>query len=290
MPGYSSIENRVIRPIRSIFYQWYYSLTKARYELNTDKRGFHIVVSLTSYPARFFSLPYSLKSIFNQTLKPDVVFLVLTSEEVKDESLLPDSVLALKKSGLRIHLADINLKPHNKYLSAMKLYPDSFIVTVDDDNIYDKNLIKDLYHSYLKYPFAVSAKRVHKIAVDKNKKLLPYSKWFYEYKKSIIPSYNLLATGVGGVFYPPRILPEETFDIDKIKALCLNADDIWLKFCELKNNIPVVWVKTGRIHPLTIKNTQKVTLQEENFHKGQNDAYINNLENYFGIDLSLLAQ
>jgi hypothetical protein len=219
-------------------------------------------------------------------MKPDLIFLCLTKNEVKDESELPQSVLELKKYGIQVFFFDDNLKPHNKYYYAMKLFPNSLLITVDDDNMYDKNLIRDLYASFLRHPAAVSARRVHKIGRNNNGEVLPYNKWLYEYLKEINPSLGLLATGVGGVLYPPGILPPETFDANKIRELCLNADDIWLKFMELKNNVPVVRVKGGRVHPLTIKKAQKINLQKNNYHKNQNDVYVNYLQDHYGINLA----
>ena len=286
MSLYHFIDRNFINPIQSLPLKCYYSMKKSYHTLNNIKREHHIVASLTSFPARFGTLHYALKSILNQRMKPDLIFLCLTKAEVKDESILPTSILELKKYGLQIYFADDNLKPHNKYLYAMKLYPDSLIITVDDDNMYDKNLVSDLYNSYLKYPNAVSARRVHKIIQDKSNNLLPYDKWCYEYNKELKPSFELLATGVGGVIYPSGILPPETFDTKKIRELCLNADDIWLKFIQLKNNIPVYWVRGCRIHPYTIKSAQKITLQKGNYHQNMNDKYIVDLQDHYGIKLT----
>jgi hypothetical protein len=284
----SFIKRKIIYPLQAFPCQYYYSAKKTYIPLNNSDRDFHIVVSLTSFPARFGTLHYAIKSILTQRMKPDLIFLCLTKSEVKDETELPPSVLALKQYGLRIFFADDNLKPHNKYYYAMKLYPDSLHITVDDDNMYDKNLIHDLYYSFLNNPDAISARRVHKMRRNDNGELLPYTKWFYEYKKEIKPSHALLATGVGGVLYPPGILPGETFNAQKIRELCLNADDIWLKFMELKNNIPVVWVKSNKVHPLPIGKTQKITLQANNYHENQNDKYIAGLQNHYCLNLASL--
>jgi hypothetical protein len=217
-------------------------------------------------------------------MKPDIIFLCLAKEEAKDESELPSSVQELKKYGIQFFFADDNLKPHKKYFYAIKNYPNSIVITVDDDVIYDQNLVSDLYASFIQYPAAVSARRVHKMVKDENNHLLPYNKWLYEYKKETEPSFALFTTGVGGVLYPPGILPPETFNIEKIKELCLDADDVWLKFMELKNKIPVVWVKSRRVHPLTIKKAQEYSLQKNNFHKNMNDKYIACLQKYFEIN------
>jgi hypothetical protein len=280
----NAFKNRLINPLQSLLYQWYYSLPRD-YSVNTEHRQHRIVASLTSFPARFSTLHYSIKSVLNQTMKPDIVVLVLSAEEVKSESELPDSTLCLKKCGLEIVIVPYNLKPHNKYLYTRQAHPDSLVITVDDDCIYDRKMIENLYQSYLHFPNAISAKRVHKIAIDDEGKLLAYRDWTYEYRKETAPSFDLLACGVGGALYPPRLLLPETFDIAKIKELCLNADDIWLKFMEIKNNIPTVWVKTHRVHPVTIRDSQRVTLQGHNYHENQNDFYINALQKQYDIDL-----
>jgi hypothetical protein len=286
MSVYNYIDTNFLNPLQSFPVQCYFSLKKEYSPVNNIIRDHHIVISLTSFPARFNTLHYALKSILNQNIKPDIIFLCLAKNEVKNEYELPPSVLKLKKYGIEIFFADDNLGPHNKYFYTMKYYPNSLLITVDDDNIYDKNLISDLYNAYLKYPSAVLARRVHKIIKDEKNNVLTYNKWCYEYKKETKPSFELMATGVGGVLYPPRLLPPDTFNSNKISKLCLNADDIWLKFMELKNNIPVVWVKSKKNHPLIIKKAQKITLQKNNYHGKQNDKYIADLQKYYGINLA----
>ena len=290
MSVYNFIDINFLNPLKSVPVQWYYTFRKKYNALNTSKRDHHIVVSLTSFPDRFKTLHFALKSILTQTMMPDIIFLCLTKEEVENESELPLSISELKKYGIQIYFADNNLKPHNKYIYAMRMYPDSLIITVDDDNMYDKNLIANLYKSYIIYPKAVSARRVHKINYDNDNNILPYTKWHYEYRKELNPSEGLLATGVGGVLYPPKILPPETFDEKKIRDLCLNADDIWLKFMEQMAKVPVVWAAENntmqrRVHPLNIKKAQKITLQKNNYHGSLNDKYISDLQNYYGFTL-----
>lgn len=157
----------------------------------------------------------------------------------------------------------------------MQDYPDALIITVDDDLMYDKHLVRDLYHSYKKYPYAVSARRVHKIERDKTTGLLKlYREWGYESRTIKKPALQLFATGCGGVLYPPNRLPPETFNITNIKQQCLEADDIWLKFMELQHKIPVVWVPDWPIHPYSIASTTSSGLAQTNVAHGQNDVYI----------------
>ena len=77
---------------------------------------------------------------------------------------------------------------------------------------------------------------------DKVGKLKNYNEWLWEYKKCRVPKHCLFATDGAGVLFPPHILMKETFDKENIVALCLNADDIWLKCMEIKSDKRVVYV------------------------------------------------
>ena len=86
--------------------------------------------------------------------------------------------------------------------------------------------------------------------------------------------------------YPSNILPPETFDIENIKKYCLDTDDIWLKFMELKNNVKVVFTNSKVIHPLTIRHTQEDSLMQTNTkNENINDINIKNMEKFTGIKL-----
>lgn len=60
---------------------------------------------------------------------------------------------------------------------------------------------------------------------------------------------DLLATGVGGILYPPHCMDNRLFDIEKIQQLCLYGDDIWLKAMQLLSGTPVVAIFHENQHP-----------------------------------------
>ena len=70
---------------------------------------------------------------------------------------------------------------------------------------------------------------------DKKHKLMPYEKWIKEYNKELKPSFDLFATTSAGALYPPNILNINDDLLPEIYK-CLNADDIYLKFLEIKKN------------------------------------------------------
>ena len=244
-----------------------------------------VIVSLTSFPARFDTLDICIKSIFAQSVRPDRIVLYLGKE--CDDAILPERLLDLERYGLEIKRGYADIRPHKKYFFAMQEYPEDIIITVDDDLMYDRNMIKSLLESYKKHPEMVSARRVHRIT-SSGGDLEPYDKFDKCWTKLTEPSHILLSTNGAGTLFPPGSLPQEAFDIDAIKELCLDADDIWIKFMLIKKGVPVVWVKSSHSMPPEIPGTQKVALYYSNTDRdnSNNDRCIRNMEEHYRIHLA----
>lgn len=242
-----------------------------------------VVVSLTSFEPRFKNLHLVLKSLLNQSLKPEKIILYLDKTVSIDS--LPEKMLELQKFGVEIKNICDDFICHKKYFYSMQEFTDKCIVTVDDDVIYSRHLIKKLYSSYLKYPKCISAMRTHLITYDENGKCSPYNDWLWNYKKMREPSSKLVSTGVGGVLYPPSIMPVSTFNSEVFSKICLGGDDIWLKFNELKSGIDVVRVPSV-LPSYYMTDTSKIgDLRAANVNERRNDRYIQDCEKFFSINL-----
>ncbi|MGI5116198.1 glycosyltransferase family A protein [Treponema sp. SP13] len=242
-----------------------------------------LIISLTSFPVRLPKLHIVIRSLLKQTILPKCIVLYL-GNDTKDSDIQKKLKL-LTKYNFEIRTGYEDIKPHKKYFFAMQEFPEDIIITVDDDLIYDKNLVRDLLECHKNNPTCVCARRVNRITKDNLGKLNKYSNWQWECKEIVEPSFELLATGCGGILYPPHILPEETFNINEIKKYCLNTDDIWLKFMELKNQVKVVWTNSKIIHPLTVRKSQKMGLFHSNAaSENVNDINIKKMIEYTGIN------
>lgn len=250
--------------------------------LNCSKRKDHIVVSLTSFPQRFPHLDMCLKSLVIQKVKPDKIIVYLGNDSSLD--MMTATMRKFQDYGVEYRFdKTMNLMPHKKYYYAMQEYPHSIIVTADDDIIYPRNWLKTLYESYKLYPNAVSARRVHQIKFDEQGKMISYDKWKDQCRSLKKPSKQLVATGNGGILYPPKCLPKTAFNVDVIKQLCLRTDDLWLKCMEVKNNVPVVWVKNWQVKPVSIDYEDNSRLQDENIFTGKNDLVMRAIMKYCSI-------
>lgn len=245
------------------------------------------IVSLASYSKRIGTLHICLESIFSQILMPKKVILYLDNSV--QPSNVPPAINTFIDKGLEIVFVSNDIASHNKYYYTFQKYPNDIVITVDDDVIYDKYTFYNLMQTHLKYPDSICATRVTYLKFDNNM-IASYNDWISEYDKLLSPSKRLLAVGVGGILYPPHVFPNEVFNKAKIIELALTADDIWLKFMELKNNIPVVWSGQLPQHPKQIPNTRDVGLWRT-VNKYKNDEYIQNLMNAYDMDLfSLITE
>ncbi|MCC8192287.1 MAG: glycosyltransferase [Ruminococcus sp.] len=248
-----------------------------------EDRQEKIIVSLTSYGERVKTVYLCIKSLMLQTVKPDKIILYLGTDVTKDQ--LNEELLSLCKYGLEIRYNCCDIKPHKKYYFSMQEFPDDIVITVDDDVVYEKSLIKSLLKGSEKFPKAVICKRARIITRDENGELLPYAGWALCNDRKMKERMDLLPTGAGGVLYPPKSISSEAFNIEKINKYGLYADDIWLKLMEVKAGTPVVFVKPMIDSLAETPNSQANALNKENVDHGQNDYYISELEKLFQIKI-----
>lgn len=252
-----------------IIWMFFYFYMKLRGTLHIlpGKRGIvneHLIVTLTTFPARITDVWMVVDSIVRQTMRPSAICMYLAEEEFpgKDDDL-PTILNSYVPLGLQIHWVSENLKPHKKYYYSLQEYPDKCIVTVDDDVYYRPDLLKRLWDIHVKFPQAVCANRACPI-LDRDMIVKPYYFWGRNLNALAGCSHNYLATGVGGVLYPPGVMRQKRlFNKEILINCCLRADDLWLKCHEILEGVPVA---TGDKIPPSIEifGSQRVSLRATN--------------------------
>jgi hypothetical protein len=238
-----------------------------------------LIVSLTSHPPRYATLPMTLKSVLDQKVRADRTILWIAD---KDWGALTPEILALRNYGLEIERCD-DVRSYNKIVHALARYPNAFIVTVDDDIYYSPEMLRRLTEGYLSGEAAICARRAHLIRRDANGDMAPYADWTFGYLS--VPGEaavrkNLFPTGVGGVLYPPQSFSQEVTDKSLFAKLCPTADDLWLYW--MGRRAGAMYRQVGPVFPQIMwDGSQDVSLYAEN-SAGGNDRQIAALEAHFG--------
>ncbi|TVU91627.1 glycosyltransferase [Vreelandella titanicae] len=248
------------------------SLIKANHSLPG-----HLVVSLTSYKARFDNLHLTLRSLLLQEMCPDLLILWIAEDEKAD---LPEAVWQLEQYGLNIQFCE-DIRSYKKIIPTLQSYPDSFIVTADDDIYYEPRWLTKLLENWDGNNKTVVAHRAHKILLKQNNKPLPYRKWKWEIDENEVIDGKIVPTGCGGVLYPPHVFHSEVTDTSKFMELCPSADDIWLYWMASLNGAKA---KRSNYNFQLIEwpNEEGASLWKENIHGGGNDQSIKAILDEYG--------
>lgn len=202
-----------------------------------------VYISLTSIFKNQDILLKTLQSIINQTRKPDKIFLYLSEESyILDEGFKNKEITNSELLKFLDNNPIIDIKWVKNTGSYRKLLPilkdkwdeDCIIITIDDDTIYDTNLIENLVNDYHKHK-CVTGYRGFTPSFDKLEN--------FDYGKGVklqhLSLYNFF-TGKGGILYKPQFF-HKTHDLifnDKIYLnTCPTGDDIWFYIVRLLNNV-----------------------------------------------------
>lgn len=256
-----------------------FHLLKITKGINTNSaKNKNLIISLTTYHKRFETAYLAIESLMHQTLKADKIILWLAKDELKNGQF-PAKIAKLKSRGLDIRIVDENLKSYKKLIYALKEFPQSTIITCDDDVFYTKNFIKDLWRKSQEFPDCVVGYRCHTMHKTADGKLQPYSKWHsFSGNK---PAFGAFATGVGGVLYPPNCLADEVFDSELFLKLAPTADDVWFKAMGLLKGTKTVMVYDKSTHFWSINIPNNDTLWSVNQFK--NDEQIEQVFERFDL-------
>lgn len=261
-----------------VFYQYYLSkIIIKKIEPNHCLRR-RLIVSITSYPPRFKSLHLSVICLLRQTTKPDAIILWIAENDIDK---LPYNVRKLKKYGLKIKKCE-DYKSFKKIIPALKEYPDAFIVTADDDLYYWSTWLEELVLSYISKPTDVICHRAHRILLDDQGTLLPYSDWSKEISFEE-ESINLFPTSGAGVLYSPAIFYDDAIRNDIFMRLAPTSDDVWLYWMHSLTGSSIRTLGAKKL--TTWLSSQVVSLYSTNCgDELMNDFAIKNMCNKYGYD------
>ncbi len=235
-----------------------------------------LIVSLTSYPPRFFTLFPTLQGLLSQTVKADRIILWVSHA---DFDLLPTKIRALAKSGLEIQVTQ-DIGSYTKIIPALNKFPGAFIITADDDLYYRASWAEDLVSAWSGSENQIICHRAHQIKLNETGFPIPYTQWDLDIDGPA-DSVSIFPTSGAGILYPPGSLSPEVLNESSFKTLCPNADDVWLYWMGRKAGSK--YKKSEGHHKIVMwPGSQKVALVYENFFGTGNDDKIKKMIHHYG--------
>ena len=248
-----------------------------------------VYISLTSIYKNQDILLHSLQSIMKQTRLPDKIFLYLSEEPYlldsgfKDKKITNSNLLKC----IQDNLIDVqwvkNTGPYRKLLPLLKdkWNEDCIIITIDDDTVYEPNLIQNLVNDYNQQKCSICY-RGFTPSFD-NIDNFDYAK---RDKVKHVSLYNFF-TGKGGILYKPQFF-HKTHNLifnDKIYLdICPTCDDIWFYIIRVLNNVKG-YLNNTKWH---IKDlTRSGLCKGFNTGESNNKAIINLLEKLRELDYKI---
>ena len=238
-----------------------------------------VVVSLTSIPSRLPILHLAIRSMLHQSTPPEKIILWLHHDL---ESQLPPSLTSLCGPVFTIRFVNLTCS-HRKLIHSLEAFPDSIIVTADDDQMYGYDWLEKLYASHLKSPADVIANSCRRIMRFENGEVLPYWDWKRDFQPGV-SAPSLMGIGYAGILYPPRCLASDATNEELFLSLVPKADDMWFKAMASINGTAVRISHCPSSKPVHILNSQGISLKSSNVDSDENRVQWERLAAHYQLE------
>ena len=224
---------------------------------------------MTSFPPAVKYAVGAVKSILRGSLLPDKLVLYLTLADF-GEGDLPQELIDLERENSVFEIRDYgrDIRSYRKLVPALTDFPDSIIVTVDDDVDYHPDMLKELVEWHSRYPDRVIAHRAKRIRPGHAYKKWSKFRWYDFVGRRDRAGFDVIQTGVAGVLYPPHSLRKDMIDAELFTALAPTADDLWFWAAAVANGRAVMPVPFGRNKPRSLGKPRALSLKTVNFKTG----------------------
>lgn len=225
------------------------------------------VVSLTSYGERLDIVAHAIESIAAGSMRPSR--LILWVDEPGFTTQERPMLRRLEERGLEI-LPCEDLGPHKKYYPYCESAgPDAApLVTADDDILYPRTWLADLWVSHLETPEDFVGHRALRIAVEGGR-ASPYKTWTPT--DTTTPSHQTFLTGGAGVVYPPALILALRAEGRNFAEAAPRADDVWINAVAARAGIRGRW-NGRRVWAWSYPRSQAEALHHDNTGRGGNDV------------------
>lgn len=205
------------------------------------------VISLTTTPKRLLNISETLKSLLDQSMQVEKIYLNIPYRLKKTGQpyIIPTYLQNLKSIEI-VRCEDYG--PATKLLPVLnKVKPDDMIIYLDDDNIYPYRLVENLVTGSKKYPncaICIAGLQINRATHKTYKKIA-----MFDTKVDIVQGY-------AGVLVKPKYFCfDEIFDYFKAPKEFFTNDDFWISYQLTKYKIASIQLAfDAKNIPLATKN------------------------------------
>lgn len=230
------------------------------------------VISLTSYPERIKSLNIVLKCLINQSVRVQEIRVYIDAGNEEKFGIL---INRYKPYGVKFISCDEALRSYTKLIPILKEVYAIPIISVDDDVLYSKTMVEELWNFHEFFPTCAIGHRGVLRPLDSSLETT-YKRW-PEAKYSGNPTNSVLLTGMAGILYPPNSFHEIVLDSVMFKKLAPTADDLWFNYCLRKRGTKSFLIANKNGDPFSIKGSQSSALWMKNVDELGNDFQLQNI-------------
>lgn len=264
-------------------------ITTYRVKHALKQRPQNIVVSLTTTPYRIDTIRPILESISRQTVQPNKIYVNVPWRFKRDNSEYKIPEWLKTYPGVVINRTK-DYGPATKLVATLEKErdPETIIITIDDDTLYPKQIVRDLVQQYL---FDNNAK--HAVITGLGFNFLFFLDKDLYYTKILCPGcQSLILVGVSGVAYKRKFFANDIFTLtDNLPISCFLSDDLMLSSYLAKNNINIVKASGFAYNKITMNLFVHLEsgLHEDALQKGANNVGTgSNESNYVACITELL--
>ena len=221
----------------------YIKVFNIKKETFLNKNDIPVYISVTSIFKNQSELYLTLKSILSQSQQPNKIYVYLSEEPyILDDGFKNKQITYINLKNLLNDNKIFEIKFVENTGSYRKLLPllkkkwdeECIIITIDDDTIYDENLIQNLVNDYKKYNCVINY-RGFTPDMDKLED-------FEHNRRSSIKSRSLynFPLGKGGILYTPQFFKKTgnlIFNYEIYSNTCDKQDDIWFYIIRMLNGV-----------------------------------------------------
>jgi hypothetical protein len=201
-----------------------------------------------------------------------------------DLAAVPETVSDLQQFGLEIRQCD-ELRSFKKLIPSIKVFPDAYIVTADDDLYYPPDWLEILVSGVDGSSKAIVCRRAVRPLLTDDGSLAPYNDWEWDVgdERAREPCTDLVVESGAGALFPPHSLHPMITDKSLFLEVCPDGDDLWYSFCARKAG-SYCKKAGGSLWLTSWEASQNSSLWERNADGG-NDRMIKALQARFGNDV-----